>query len=255
MLDLTGSIGLEADAYIVALKGGLSLNLDLSLNGVGGKTRLSFFNNDFSIGNLFNLGKSSITLGFSIDVGLELGLIHVTLFSVNIGPFVIVSFAPPGPQTLSTPPTIYINETNQVESIHVVQDTFPDPNIAGQTDSAIEVEYPTYNEIYITGATNANGPVTGVYPQYNYIVTRVANTPVQNGPVTEYIPESIQAAQTITIASGVTSFDSMGNPMPVDAVLIGGSGDDDLEYDASGQAVLIGGGGNNTLMPAAIPGL
>ncbi len=246
-LDLTGSIGLEADAYIVSLTGGLSLTLDLSLKGTGGKTRLSTFNGNFSLGNVFNLG-GEIDLGFTINVGLELGFIHVTLFTVNIGPFVIVSFEPPSPQPLSTPPTIYINETNTSEDIHVEQLTFPDPNIPGQTDSAIEVVYPTYNEIYMTGASNANGPISpNPYPTYKQIVTRVVDTPIVTPLLTLYEPEPIVQPQSITIAPDVTSYDAQGQPMPINAVLIGGAGDDDLEYDASGQAVLIGAGGNNTL--------
>ena len=35
---------------------------------------------------------------------------------------------------------------------------------------------------------------------------------------------------------------------PVNAVLFGGSGNDHLEYDASGQATLVGGGGSNDLV-------
>jgi hypothetical protein len=252
-IKLMGSIGLEADAYIVSITGGLSLDLELQFSdalGTNGKTRLDTLINKFStlsLGDLFQLS-GEIDLGFTINVGLELGFVHVTLFSVNIGPFVIVSFGPPSPQPLSSPPTIFINETNTNESIHVQQMTYPDPTVPGQTDSAIEVVYPTYNEIYPTGATNANGPVVpDPFPQYSQIVTRVVPTPLVTPLGTFYEQEPIVEPQSITIGPDVTSDNLQDQPTPVNAILIGGQGSDDLEYDASGQAVLIGAGGNNTL--------
>jgi hypothetical protein len=247
-LDLSGSIGLEADAYIVSITGGLSLNVDLSLKSPdGGNVELSSFDDDFSLANLFTLS-GEIDLGFSINVGLELGFIHVTVFSVNIGPFVIVSFEPPSPQPQSTAPTIYINETNTNETIHVKQITYPDPANPSLTISAIEVDYPEYDEVYPTGEFGPNGFVNPHgSPQYSQFVTRSVPTPIVTPLETLYEQEPIVDPQSIDIEPGVTSYNAAGQPTPVNALLIGGAGDDDLEYDGSGQAVLIGAGGNNTL--------
>ena len=46
----------------------------------------------------------------------------------------------------------------------------------------------------------------------------------------------------------MTSYYSNNQPEPVNALLIGGEGNDDLEYFASGQAVPVGNGGNNILI-------
>ncbi len=72
------------------------------------------------------------------------------------------------------------------------------------------------------------------YPQYTQIVTEA------DGPIT--------TPQTIVIESGVTSYNAQGEKSQVNAVLLGGQDDNDLEYNASGQAILVGGGSSNTLV-------
>ena len=164
---------------------------------------------------------------------------HVTLFSLSIGPLVILDFDSPSNPYSYNPPTIVIQETNTKESIRVSQVEFPDPGNSSDSISAIEVDYPNSSEIYPTGLVNTatQAPVEyddSSYPQYTQIVTEA------DGPIT--------TPQTIVIESGVTSWNAQGQKSPVNAVLLGGQDDNDLEYNASGQAILVGGGSNNTLV-------
>ena len=260
-ITLDGSIGLEADAYIVSITGTLSLDLSLwfadpddpSETGrapMGSKTRLDQLG-DFSLGQLFKLG-GSIDLEFSINVGIELGFVNVNVFSINIGPFVLVSFdLSSGNTTPSTAPTIFLNENNTAEKISVHQTTYPDPSTANQTDEAIEVDYPNQPPVlYPTGAINTttHQPISpDPWPTYTQIVTITNGNPF--APEMQPSVLSRTAGQSIDIASDVTSYNhDTGAAQPINAVLIGGEGDDDLEYDASGNAMLIGNGGNNTLI-------
>jgi hypothetical protein len=255
-IDMSGSIDLGADAYVVAVAGGVTATVGLTPRPDGNatdasenKTRLDFLIDSIQAGGIFGafVPTGSIGLNFEINVGLEIGLVNITLFSYSIGPIPILSFTEPStPPAPSTAPTIYINETNTSEQIHVHQTTYPDPSNSSLVDSAIEVDYPSYTELYPTGqfSTTSAGALVPVahnpFPQYTQIVTTASG--------------AITAPQTI-IVDKVTSYDANDNPTPIDVVLIGGSGNNDLEDYAVGHALLIGGGGaNNTLVvnnPAA----
>ena len=259
-ISLTGSIGLEADAYIVSIAGDIEATLSLSPAPTNGfdRTYLSQLGNE-SFGQIFNLS-GDIALNFQINVGVELGFVTLNAFSINIGPITLFSFGTQSasPQVPDTAPTIFINETNanantssnKDKGIVVHETTLPDfnPFQPDVTIEAIEVDYPDgTKDIYPTGAidTTTNQPLKdNPWPQYTQIVTET------NGSTSspEMDPTAITQGQSIVIDSNVVSYNASDQPEPVNAVLIGGEGDDDLEYYASGSAILIGNGGNNTLI-------
>ena len=193
-------------------------------------------------------------------MGVELGFVTLNAFSINIGPITLFSFGTQSasPQVPDTAPTIFINETNanantssnKDKGIVVHETTLPDfnPFQPDVTIEAIEVDYPDgTKDIYPTGAidTTTNQPLKdNPWPQYTQIVTET------NGSTSspEMDPTAITQGQSIVIDSNVVSYNASDQPEPVNAVLIGGEGDDDLEYYASGSAILIGNGGNNTLI-------
>ena len=99
------------------------------------------------LASLFEFPAGDIELNFDINVGLPL----VTLLDIEIGPFVLFSFAPSNPP----PPandgkTIFIKESNQAEKINVFQTSYPDPGVTGDIIQAIEVDYSDHSELYPT---------------------------------------------------------------------------------------------------------
>jgi hypothetical protein len=127
-------------------------------------------------------------------------------------------------------------ETIRVQQVKLV-DAANDP-LDQDYDSAIEVQYPDHKVDYLTahyhkGATSGSWGVTQDYAHYNLIAT---DPPTANGA-----PVPVVGDQTITVGD----LNGDGEGTPVNAVLIGGDGNDVLQYRGRGHAVLIGGGGNN----------
>ena len=237
----SGTIGLEADAYLASIQGDLSVGLTMSPapNGPGDRTYLYKLPGE-SIDQILKFS-ADITLSFTVSVGIELGPIQATLFSFTIGPFTLAQFgtaySAPSIQ-LDTSPTIAITETNSESgSVVVHQATIPDPNTANQNDVVIEVDYPDgTQDYYPVEALNAttNNPITrpSSWPTNYQIVTEtngLASFPMMD-------PTVITQGQTIIVNSDVVNYNANNQQEPVNAVLIGGEGNDELEYDASGNA-------------------
>jgi uncharacterized repeat protein (TIGR03803 family) len=256
-INFYASFSIEIDAYIVSVTGGIYGEIgivpipdDNPTDIAAHRTRLDFLIGQInSVGGIFSVfePEGSIGLDFSINVGIELGIVDVTVFSIEIGPIPLITFAPPAPPPQISAPTIYVNETENDDSngnpspeqIHVHQTTYADSGDSSLIDSAIEVDYPDSTAIYPTGQFtrdsqgNLDPVVPNPFPHYTQIVT------TSSGPIDQ--PQAI-------VVGSVNSFDANGNPTPINAVLIGGSANDDLEYTGSGQALLIGGAGSNALV-------
>ena len=136
-------------------------------NGPGNRTYLSTaFSQGKSITQIINFS-GEIDLTFSINVGLEVGPFHYTLFSYTLGPIYIFQFGPQsGPSIqLNTYPTIYITEadTDPGKNIVVHEASIQDPNTSTQTDEVIEVDYPDGTKDYYPVealTTSTNEPIS-----------------------------------------------------------------------------------------------
>jgi RTX calcium-binding nonapeptide repeat (4 copies) len=218
---------------------------------------------DSSTGPLFAAsGEVDATLDLSYGFTFPV-LGTVTLFSYNIANAVIYRFAigADSSDQDSAPftHTILINETDGDQTIHVHQKTkvnytyegFPDNDPRNYTtEYYIVVDYGTSQDAYYIGTktydTGRHGWVWQPGARYDFVAT--APFPDGKEPTGDHT--------IIVDANAVGGYEGGVNPAtgelvqphPLDAILIGGIGNDDLEYHANGQAMLVGGGGSNTLI-------
>ena len=178
----------------------------------------------------------SVYVSADVFVGLDTPFGSITVFHENIGYALLASFdtAQRPPQPLTDGSTIIIDKEARDEKIqvHMVQIPSADANDPHAYDEAIEVDYqavgadqPDRIEQYPV-AHYSNG-IAADLAHYNLIATNGSNT----------------GNQTIIVSNIVGD----GEGDAVNAVLIGGLGDDTLEYHGAGHALLIGAEGDNNL--------
>ncbi len=113
--------------------------------------------------------------------------------------------------------------------------------------SGIEVTYPDHKEYFPT-TTQITGEDPQVHHTY-FIVTDFGSDTAPSGNHTIVVDSNPSSVDTIVDNNSVPgSYLNATNWTGVNGLLVGGTGDDDFEWQAPGQAVLVGGGGNNNLV-------
>ncbi len=251
-IDVMGGLDLEARAAILLVSGGLhadvNLHLDPNLNDAQQRVRLSALEQQIEHGdNPFSAGGSLyITADLSVIIPTFWG--DITLAHVNLGHLNIVDFGGTenGPPT-SDGHTIYVHKSATNEKIYVRMTQFsaPDPEDPKAYTKAILVEYPDHKEVFPV-AHYFHDPVLGDLiahiADYDLIATDRAYH-FDNSFPPQLVQDEEVGDQTII----VDDLTWEGQDFPVNAVLIGGSGNDALEYQGAGRAILIGAGGDDIL--------
>ncbi len=170
-LTLTGFIGIGAEAVIAQVEGDIDASISIHLEDPNDASdpfvRADQLVDRLSTGDLSSIFAVSgeIDLEFSIDIGLEVGFLHLTLFSIDIGPFVLYSFNPgahtPGP-SLTSVGTIYIDPGDYSGKTTVTQAYYPDPSGGDLYDKGILITYPNGSQEFnpFEQDTKTNGVYT-----------------------------------------------------------------------------------------------
>jgi hypothetical protein len=245
---VNGDLVLSAGG-ILRVEGGIYANATASAGGQPDPVDPNKRRPDGDLSNPFAVihGTGKVWLGASIIAGFHTFLGDVTLFSITLAYDELLNFDSnvqnniyqPNP---TEPNVIRIHKSNTDETIRVHQVSLPDAGgdpIDQAYDSAIEVVYPDHKEDYLTAhyvKQGNNFVATNDLGHYNLVAT---DGNYGGGK------------QTIIVDPLIGD----GEGTPVNAVLIGGSDDDTLEYHAAGHAVIVGGAGNNTLRSDATKGM
>ncbi len=251
-IDVMGGLDLEARAAILLVSGGLhadvNLHLDPNLNDAQQRVRLSALEQQIEHGdNPFSAdGSLYVTADLSVVIPTFWG--DITLAHVNLGHLNIVDFGGPenGPPTTDGH-TIYIHKADKNEKIYVRMTQFsaPDPEDPKAYTKAILVEYPDHKEVFPV-AHYFHDPVLGDLIAHIADYDLIATDPgvhLDDSLPPKLVPNDELGDQTII----VDNLTWEGQDYLVNAVLIGGSGNDTLEYKGAGRAILIGAGGDDIL--------
>jgi hypothetical protein len=293
-LQFTGTLSLGAQVVVVDVRGGLSINLGLeldpSLDGIFSDG--SFVDNDPENAHRVRAGGLSQSLedgaipftasgNISVDASLSVEdpFFGATLFSVQLAHIVVFEFTPSAPKIIypaTNGGTIYIKKPNADETIHVymmrqqlARDDFslvsavPDYNPLDTTDPApyetfIDVDYGfgQHERYAVAQFWYENGQLYHrTIHAFNMVATEQAYTSTYSDP-TGPIPGVVYTLDAEDHNQKIVVDNLQGDDLgaPVNAILIGGSGDDDLEYHGTGSALLIGADGSNTLIADAARG-
>jgi len=240
-LKITAGMDLYGSVVIATVNAGIRGEIDFTLGSYqadpSGKIRLDDPN---LAGNLddplsvFDIN-GKISLVFRIDVGFDVGPIHVTLFSFNLPEIPIFDFStarhPSQPNAKGIIDLGILSGDHNIdvhEYKHRVTDQLTEGGIEIDDNGAIK-RYPT-TDIW-TDSTGTHRTVLTSYHQIDIQFQAGTN-------------------HRVTVEHGVVGDEVTFQP--VDAEILDGSGaspnsQDDFEYYASGQAVMVGGPGNSNL--------
>jgi hypothetical protein len=253
-VDIIGGLDLVARAVILEVSGGLAaqvnLHVDPNLNSAGERVRLSALDQAIEQGQIPFAASGSIFVTADIAVVIPTFWGNIVLAHVNLGHLTIVDFGADGsPTPADDGNTIFVQKTDANEKIFVRMTTLSTPTADDPKafTKAILVEYPDHKDIF--PAAKYTHDENGVLrpPEhirdYNLIATKQAYHFVSVGGVPHYVPYDETGDQTIVVED--LTWD--GQIVPVNSVLIGGTGNDTLEYQGAGKAILIGAGGDDIL--------
>jgi hypothetical protein len=277
--DITGGIAIAAKAVIIKVSGGLyadiNLHLDPTLDDAQMHVRLA------SLTDVLGEGSDPFTASGSIYIAADLQVIIPTFFAdivladIKLAHITLIDFDSnhdtPG---YTTNDTIFIEKESENENISVKMQQL-DPSIfntdtakltvSGPADpkayvQAIVVSYPDHKVSYPIGYFHhVNGTLVGEDLEASFSsgifqFKTITNGTADNGwtPIHYNLVATRPALDTFGLESGnqtISVGDIVGDAhgTPVNAVLIGGSGNDILEYQGRGKAVLIGAGGDDKL--------
>ncbi len=254
-VNIIGELDLVARAVILEVSGGLAaqvnLHVDPNLNDGQQRVRLSALDQAISEGQIPFAASGSIYVTADIAVVIPTFWGNIVLAHVNLGHLTIVDFGADGhPAPEDDGNTIFVQKTDAARKVYVRMATLSTPTADDPRafTKAILVEYPDLKEYYPVAkyTHDANGVL--LPPEhirdYNLIATKQAYHVVIDADLqAHYVPYDETGDQTIIVED--LTWD--GQLAPVDAVLIGGAGNDTLEYQGAGKAVLIGAGGDDIL--------
>ncbi len=254
-VNIIGELDLVARAVILEVSGGLAaqvnLHVDPNLNDGQQRVRLSALDQAISEGQIPFAASGSIYVTADIAVVIPTFWGNIVLAHVNLGHLTIVDFGADGhPAPEDDGNTIFVQKTDAARKVYVRMATLSTPTADDPRafTKAILVEYPDLKEYYPVAkyTHDANGVL--LPPEhirdYNLIATKQAyHVVIDVNLQAHYVPYDETGDQTIIVED--LTWD--GQLAPVDAVLIGGAGNDTLEYQGAGKAVLIGAGGDDIL--------
>ena len=281
--DITGGVSLAAKALVLKVSGGLfadvDLHLDPTLDDAQQRVRLGALADELGDGSDPFTASGSIFVAADLQIVIPAIFGDIVLADVQLAHITLVDFDSndDSPQ-YTTNSTIFIDKDSDSENIDVKMEqedpssfdtSFSQFNVTGTVDpkafvEAIVVSYPDHKVSYPIGYfQHVNGnlvgedlevqttgglftefqPITGGTPDDGW--TPIHYNLVATTPALDLFndPEPETGSQTISVGDLVGDADGT----PVNAVLIGGSGNDILEYQGHGKAVLIGGGGDDKL--------
>ncbi|HEY1600964.1 MAG TPA: putative Ig domain-containing protein [Pirellulales bacterium] len=280
--DITGGVSLAAKALIIKVSGGLfadvDLHLDPSLDDAQQRVRLGALADELGDGSDPFTASGSIFVEADLQIVIPAFVGDIVLADVQLAHITLVDFDSNDDSPLfATNNTIFIDKDSDNENIDVKMEQ-EDPasfdtglsqfNVSGADPKAyveaIVVSYPDHKESYPVGYfQHVNGnlvgedleeqtsdslftvfqPITNGTPDDGW--TPIHYNLVATTPALDFLndPEPETGNQTISVGNLMGDADGT----PVNAVLIGGSGNDILEYQGAGKAVLIGGGGDDKL--------
>jgi len=253
-IDIIGELDLVARAVILEVSGGLAaqvnLHVDPSLNDGQQRVRLSALDQAINQGQIPFAASGSIYVTADIAVVIPTFWGNIVLAHVNLGHLTIVDFGADGhPAPEDDGNTIYVQKTDAARKVYVRMATLSTPTADDPKafTKAILVEYPDVKEYYPVAKYTHDENGVLLPPEhirdYNLIATKQAYHTVFVNLVAHYVPYDETGDQTIIVED--LTWD--GQLTPVNAVLIGGTGNDTLEYQGAGKAILIGAGGDDIL--------
>ena len=280
-ITLRGNIGIGAAAVVVAIEGDLegkaTLSLQPNLADVNDptKTRVGVLLSGKRVDRLFAIS-GDVTLSLKAEGGIFFGPVHAVVFSVELASVKLIEFSTaiyPDSTTGTTPAapanTIYIDEKDGDQKIRVYTTQTVKNYIRRDAENNESRTVTSYQTIVDYGdrmdtfdlGTISDDNIRGTSSYFigdnppPHFFNLIATKPKPGGG--EY-----SGNHTITINPGTIGGVVLNNGLPVpdpfrsntpqfeplNAVLIGGSGDDTLIYHGTGKAILVGNGGSNVLV-------
>jgi Ca2+-binding RTX toxin-like protein len=268
-LDAHGGIFVSVGVLGLTVSGGVFARGSLSLAGADGDGRVHLDQLVNQIATdplcLFD-GDVSIYASLDLSYGFDTPLGSVTLFSLNLVHATLYDSAlgcnPPPSELPVTRGTIFLHMTGDTEVIKVHNFISVQSNDGNGTfyhaSRGIEVDYinPLKREFYyLADTTDENPSGTDITtPRPGTAITLIATDAVALGNHTiditgdTYVYRGFYThpADLTGINEG-GGLDGDGNGGHVNAVLVGGDGNNAFTYMAGGAAILVGGGGDNYL--------
>jgi hypothetical protein len=257
-VDLQGFAQANVSLLGANLTGGLyatgNLHLNPALDDSNNLVHLNDIIQTIAGPNPFSVFQASGILYASLDFfyGLDVPFgPSIKLFSYNIANSVIYDFTsdqnPPSvPQGSSDDNNVVYVHMSDISS-NVVVESGTRTHTDGRVDYGILVDYGGVYQFYSIATLDSHGnqiPETYDRP-YNLIATDMPKDSSGNY-------RAAHGNHNIDIDASVKDYLHYANETGIDAILIGGDGDDQFTYDGGGTAMLVGGGGNNTLSGARI---